>query len=226
MIDGRLQACVTLPVDKKTWSGWCAVLTHPHPKLGGDLRNNVVQQVALSLHQIGVATICFNTRGVGRSTGSSTWRGISEREDVKAVIAFAKTLAGVSKVALVAYSFGAAVGLSVSEELVAARKLDAVIALGYPKGFFASFIFSSHYPLIDPQGGIPKLFVLGDSDDFTSVSTMNALFEGVSEPKELVIVPGADHFCFGQESLISQPVVDFFRKKLLQPAESNNLSQM
>ena len=99
--------------------------------------------------------------------------------------------------------------------MAAAKKLNAVVVLGYPKGFIASFVFSAHYSLIDPKSDIPKLFVLGDSDDFTSVSTMRTLFNKVSEPKELVIISNMDHFCLGQEHFIAEPVVNFFQSKVL-----------
>ena len=116
-----------------------------------------------------------------------------------------------TKVALVAYSFGAAVGLSISQELCKEGKIHAIVAIGYPKGFWASFLFSSHYPLIDPKSSIPKLFVLGENDNFTSVSAMKALVSQITEPKKLVIAKDADHFCFDFENLLTDPVLEFFQ---------------
>lgn len=212
-IDDRLEARVSAHPPSST--GWCAVLTHPHPKLGGDLHNNVVEALRITLNELGVATVRFNTRGVGKSLGSSTWTGTNEREDVRAAVEFANRMDGVNNVALVAYSFGAAVGLSISADLVKENKLHAVVCVGYPKGFFAQFIFSHHYPRIDPQSSIPKLFVIGDSDNFTSTSTMRALVDKVTDPKQLVVIEGADHFCFEQEDLITLPVSEFFKSHVL-----------
>ena len=43
------------------------VICHPHPLRGGDMHNNVVEALALGLAQRGLATLCFNFRGVGAS---------------------------------------------------------------------------------------------------------------------------------------------------------------
>lgn len=213
MIDGRLEAGVTnLSAEG---SKWCAVLTHPHPKLGGHLSNNVVASLREELNRIGVSTVRFNTRGVGRSKGWSTWRGVDERQDVVAAVEYAKGLPGVDKVALVAYSFGSAVGMSVSAQLAAQDKLHGVVVFGYPKGFWAGFLFSPHYGMVDPQSNIPKLFILGDQDNFTSVSTMQNLMEHITEPKQLIILDGLDHFGFGEEHRIGSQVVKFFNESLL-----------
>jgi alpha/beta superfamily hydrolase len=212
-IENRLEGRLSLPADKTDL--WCAIVTHPHPKLGGRLDNNVTQAICKGLQTLGVATIRFNTRGVGESGGECTWQGVEEREDVKAVVDYAHTLKGVTKVALVAYSFGAAVGLSVSAELVQAKKLDAVIAVAYPKGVLSWFLFNPHYAQVDAGPGVPKLFVIGDTDNFTSISTIKEIVQSVSEPKELVIVDDTDHYCFGKEVNLVEPVVSFFHFKLM-----------
>lgn len=227
-IERRLQCRIYLPSDHPTFhlEGWCAVLTHPHPKLGGDLNNNVVFAVSKELEQMGIATMRFNTRGVGKSLGQSTWRGIDERKDIEAAIKYSKTLPGVKKIALVAYSFGAAVGLSVSKKLVEEQFIQAVICIGYPKGFLASFLFSSHYPLCDPGPGVLKLFILGDRDDFTSVKTMTTMVnDSISEPKKLVILEDCDHFCFQREQMITQRIIQFFQNYLLNGKSSSSDSK-
>lgn len=92
------------------------LVSHPHPKLGGDYDNNVTVALAetlvtnprlqlsvletnwiLSLHprlypcsqaDRGMTTLRFNTRGIGRSTGSSTFGGNDEVDDFLACILF------------------------------------------------------------------------------------------------------------------------------------------
>jgi len=147
-----------------------------------------------------------NTRGVGGSEGWSTWRGVDEREDVLSALAYARTVA--KRVLLVAYSFGAAVGLSAVALHRESALVDAVACVGYPKGFLARFLFFSHYAHVDPGPGVPKLFLLGDADEFTAVGTMRDVFAGVSEPKELRIVQG-DHFMFGREQVLVDPLVEW-----------------
>ncbi|KAJ3275637.1 hypothetical protein HDV01_007640 [Terramyces sp. JEL0728] len=41
---------------------------------------------------------------------------------------------------------------------------------------------------------IPKLFIIGDSDNFTLTSTWKSMVEKVPEPKNISVVPQADHF--------------------------------
>lgn len=209
LIDGRLSYIISRPATSPT--EWCAVLTHPHPKMGGDKENNVVLALQRSLNSIGITTVRFDFRGVGQSQGWCTWRGIEERKDVEAVLKFTKSeVAGISKVALIAYSFGAAVGWSVSEMLARDGLIHACVAVGYPKGFWASFLFSQHYALVDPKAAIPKLFVIGDRDEFSSADGLRTFVEqNVSDPKQVVVVPGADHFVFNQEHLVTDPVVKF-----------------
>jgi alpha/beta superfamily hydrolase len=224
MINSRIES----RVKHEPSSEWCAIITHPHPKLGGDLDNNVVSaiQLALQVEIPTLTTIRFNTRGVGESLGSSTWQGVDERQDLKDVIDFAlQELSGVKKIVLIAYSFGAAVGLSISKQLCEENKLHAIIAIGYPKGFWARFIFHSHYGLTNPHSDIPKLFILGDADNFTSVKTLQTLVDQVQEPKSIEILPGLNHFAFGEEHRITELVVKFIQQKVITsssaPASAN-----
>lgn len=139
------------------------ILSHPHPKLGGDMRNNVVAALAFSLQNTGrYMTLRFNTRGVGRSKGSSTWTGKSERNDFIAAVSFVRGQENVKKIYFVGYSFGSAVGLSANKAY--GEVVDGYIAISYPKGFFSSFLFSSHYKLADSNKD--KLFIHGDNGVF------------------------------------------------------------
>jgi alpha/beta superfamily hydrolase len=207
-IDNRLQAMV----HADSANGWAVLLTHPHPKLGGDMDNNVVYELAEGLAAQGFAVVRFNTRGVGESKGWSTWRGIDEREDVVSAGQFASRLPNVAKVCLCAYSFGAAVGCSVANDI---PKLAALIVIGYPKGFWASFLFRAHYAhLRECAKSLPKLFILGDCDNFTSVSTMEELVAACSDPKELAVLQGCDHFFFDREHQVLQLVQDWLHSKM------------
>jgi alpha/beta superfamily hydrolase len=66
------------------------VLTHPHSNLGGDMNNNVVEYLFGCFQQTGWfnSILRFNFRGVGGSTGSSSWTGKNERQDVIAACNF------------------------------------------------------------------------------------------------------------------------------------------
>jgi len=111
---------VTFPVGDITLEGllWAppqapsvgAVLCHPHPLYGGEMRNNVVSALAEALQRAGVATLRFNFRGVGQS-GGEHGGGEAEIEDVKAAVTYLLSRQAVKTVAVAGYSFGAIVGL-------------------------------------------------------------------------------------------------------------------
>ena len=47
-----------------------AVISHPHPLMGGDMGNSIVETLAEALFAGGISTLRFNFRGVGNSTGT------------------------------------------------------------------------------------------------------------------------------------------------------------
>src|SRR3979409_69037 len=65
-----------------------AVVCHPHPLGGGTLHNKVVFRAARGLENANVATLRFNFRGVGLSSGVHD-NGEGEQQDVMAAIDWA-----------------------------------------------------------------------------------------------------------------------------------------
>jgi alpha/beta superfamily hydrolase len=61
------------------------VLCHPHPLYGGDMDNPVVIRAAEVVQEAGHATLRFNFRGVGASTGVHD-KGLGEQDDVRAAV--------------------------------------------------------------------------------------------------------------------------------------------
>jgi alpha/beta superfamily hydrolase len=62
------------------------VMCHPHPQYGGDMDNQVVTDLAAHAQHAGVATLRFNFRGTGGSTGSYA-NGVGEADDARAAVA-------------------------------------------------------------------------------------------------------------------------------------------
>lgn len=89
------------------------LVTHPHPKLGGDAFNNVPMYFSKIIPKLLQYPILrFNTRGVGQSTGSSSWFGSSEADDVIAALIYLTDSNGpvsADRVYIVGYSFGACI---------------------------------------------------------------------------------------------------------------------
>src|SRR5437764_11996497 len=80
---GQLEAIVREPAAPVA----AAVVCHPHPRGGGTMNNNVVYRLAKALVDGGVATLRFNFRGVGASTGTHDG-GIGEEDDARDALAF------------------------------------------------------------------------------------------------------------------------------------------
>jgi len=61
------------------------VFAHPHPLYGGTMHSKPVYQSAKALARVGVATLRFNFRGVGRSRGTHDG-GPGEIDDYRAAL--------------------------------------------------------------------------------------------------------------------------------------------
>src|SRR5262245_33892295 len=111
---------VTFPAGDLTLEGrvWLAtesrdvgvVLCHPHPLRRDNMYSNVVSAVAEALWQHDIATLMFNFRGTGASTGSY---GDCDTDvaDVAAAVAYVVSCQPIARLTVGGYSFGAGVGL-------------------------------------------------------------------------------------------------------------------
>ncbi len=66
-----------------------AIICHPHPLHSGTMHNKVVSTLARAFAEMGVRTVRFNFRGVGKSAGEYA-EGIGETDDVVALAAWVK----------------------------------------------------------------------------------------------------------------------------------------
>ena len=55
----------------------------------------------------------------------------------------------------------------------------------------------------------PKLFIQGELDAFGNAAAIESLLERVPEPKELVVIPGSDHFFAGEIEAVETAVADW-----------------
>lgn len=192
LLDGRLD-----PLGGRVM----AVLCHPHPLYGGSMDNNVVLAARDALAPLGIGTLRFDFRGVGRSTGGYG-EGIGEAEDVEAAFALLASR-GAARRLVVAYSFGAYAALRAVDRGLAP---DA-IALVSPPVTFMDF-----EPLALPD--CPCLIAAGDGDDYCSLDDLEAWIEsqpGEPAPLERVVFDETDHFYWGREEDLGEALARFFR---------------
>jgi len=173
-----------------------AVVCHPHPQYGGDMDNSVVCAIGRALQQAGYATLRFNFRGVGASTGVYGG-GAGEIEDARNAVRYLREHGGGARITLAGYSFGALVGLQAG---MAMEEVDRLIAVAPPLAF-ADLAFLS-------QCEKEKLFIVGERDQFCSPAKLREALARIAEPKTLRIVPGADHFFAGHERSVADALAE------------------
>ena len=159
-----------------------AAVCHPHPLYGGTMHNKVVFRAARAAREAGLATLRFNFRGVGASQGKHD-KGIGERDDVRAALDCLSARFPSLPVCVIGFSFGSWVGLRVGAE---DARVVALVGLGLPT-------IDSDYSYLR---GVtkPKLILQGTRDPYGRREDVQAVFDSLSEPKQIHWVEGAEHF--------------------------------
>jgi len=148
-----------------------------------------------AMNSFGFPVLRFNFRGTGLSQGEHA-HGIGEVEDVRTALDW---LDGEFHLPLIfaGFSFGAAVGLRAS---CPDSRVTALIGVGTPVVPVAA---GDEEPRVYTYDFLrectkPKLFVSGARDQFGPRAKLEEMAALLPEPKQLVIVEGADHFFEGR----------------------------
>ncbi len=178
------------------------VICHPHPLYGGDMDNPVVIRLAEVSGELGLATLRFNFRGTGDSTGVHDG-GTGEQRDVEAALARVTVLAGADRpLVLAGYSFGAAV----SARVASGRNGLAGLVLVAPP---LARLDLAHFGGLD-RFGDRLLIVAGSSDEICPLDALGRLRE--TTPRASVqIIDGANHFFFGKLYPLGEAVAAWTR---------------
>ena len=164
------------------WRG--AVICHPHPMYGGDLRNPVVGAIAAAYRCRGYATLRFNFRGTGGSQGRFD-DGRGEQADVRAAAAWAAEM-GLQSIDLAGYSFGAWVNALAGASFSSSERM---VMVSPPVAFLD---FSS-------IGSLPRLHLVltGEYDEIAPAEDIRRALRIWNPSARFEVVPGADHFYSG-----------------------------
>ncbi len=190
----RLEAAVHYPSGRSPSAA--AVVCHPHPQRGGDMRNSVVSIIVRGLNAAGLVALTFNIRGVGASEGSFD-NGLAEQDDVRAALKYARQMPGIEKIALAGYSFGAGMAANVVDATVARLALVAI-----PTRQLDAAALNSY------EG--PLLFATGSLDEISLLDAISAKAAALGERATVAGITGADHFWWGKEEPLAEAVRDFF----------------
>ncbi len=180
---GSLEIIVDKP-DDSIQKNVIAVCCHPHSLHGGSMTNKVVHMMSKSLLSLGVMTIRFNFRGVGKSEGDYA-EGIGEQDDVIAVVRWLREQHDNFHLWLGGFSFGAYVSAMVAHQL----NVSQLISIAPP---VKRFDFST---FVHPQ--IPWLVTIGSEDELVELDALESWIQTVKPEPSYIKIPSAGHFFHG-----------------------------
>ena len=181
------------------------VFAHPHPQFGGTMHTKAVFQGAKGLTRIGCAVLRFNFRGVGRSAGTFDL-GDGEKEDFRAALDYMAARYPGTRLWAAGFSFGSWVALEVG---AADDRVDTLIGIAPP---VATSVSGMDYSFPNTLASTkPKFFVQGEADEVCPLEGMWAFYGKLEEPKELVVIDGADHLFEGKAPEVGEALEDLLR---------------
>jgi alpha/beta superfamily hydrolase len=174
------------------------VFAHPLPSHGGTMHTKAVFQGAKGLSRLGCAVLRFNFRGVGASAGTFDG-GPGEMDDYRAALDFmAEQYPGVALWAA-GFSFGSWVAL---ETGAIDPRVSVLIGIAPP-------VTRDHYSFANTIDTTkPKFLVQGDLDQIAPLKDLWAFYARLKEPKELVVIAGANHLFEGHTPEVGEALED------------------
>jgi alpha/beta superfamily hydrolase len=196
---GRLEALLDTP-DAAPRAA--VVFAHPHPQFGGTMHTKAVYQGAKGLVRSGCAVLRFNFRGVGASEGSFD-KGEGEKLDFIAALDYmAAKYPGIPLWAA-GFSFGSWVAL---ETGAVDPRVSVLIGIAPP---VATKLPDRSYDFTNTlESDKPKFFVQGEADELCPLEAMWTFYGQLKEPKELVVIDGADHLFDGKTQEVGEALED------------------
>ena len=181
------------------------LVCHPHPMLGGNMHNPVINAICRAADDEGMATLKFNFRGVGESEGEFS-NGRGEQKDLKAALRVLGRWPGVDsdRLALVGYSFGGSVVLTGLRHYKAARSL---VLIAPP--------ISSVQTARIRKDKRPKLFLAGQLDRIVPSIELQRALDDVAPPVQFVEIDDSDHSLTGREQAVAERIVSFVMDSLM-----------
>jgi len=175
---------------------FAAVVCHPHPLGGGTMNNKVVYHAMKVLNDpewgLSWPVLRFNFRGTGLSQGVHD--GKAEAGDVLSALDWLEN-EYCRPLVVVGFSFGAMMALSACCSPTRSKEtVRALAILGLPTQADGT---EYDYPHLQ-SCTIPKLFLSGANDQYAPAAQLAQIAACAAEPKQLVLLPHADHFFTGQ----------------------------
>ena len=161
------------------------IVCHPHPLFGGSMNNKVVTTTSKAFQAIGIASLRFNFRGFGKSTGHYE-AGHGELQDLLTVLAWLQNKHAPVAIWLAGFSFGSYIAFQGSLRW----PCQQLITIAPP---ISRFDFSQ-----TQQINCPWLLIQGDQDEVVASNEVFTWAKSITVPIKVVCLPGATHFFHGK----------------------------
>ena len=181
---GQLEAELNVPEAYET-GGPVAIVCHPHSLYGGSLRNKVVHILADTFTDMGLPTLRFNFRGVGKSEGKFD-QGRGEQDDLGSVVAWLQARYEGAPLWLAGFSFGAYVAYRAHR----AVEPERLLLVAPPVSLFA---FGVPEPMT-----IPWIVIQGSEDEIVPAKEVENWVAAQPNPPEFHLMQDASHFFHGR----------------------------
>jgi alpha/beta superfamily hydrolase len=195
---GPLEGAINASADGEVRA--IAVLAHPLPTSGGTMHTKAVFHAAKAFARIGCPVLRFNFRGVGRSAGLFD-NGRGEKEDFRAALDFMTgRYPGAIRLWAAGMSFGSWIAMTVGAE---DPRVTALIGIAPP---VTRYDFS---PVV--AAARPTFLIHGEFDEVVPLKEVRKFYARLSEPKELVVIDGANHLFDGKVAEVGETIVDLLQ---------------
>ncbi|MDM8557464.1 alpha/beta fold hydrolase [Candidatus Parabeggiatoa sp. HSG14] len=194
---GDLEILVNSPKQADEKAIPYAAICHPHPLHGGTMNNKVVYMIASTFNALGVGTVCFNFRGVGKSAGKFD-DGFGETEDLRVVVDWLKKEYSPSELWLAGFSFGGYIALNGDRDMNASRLL--LVAPAVERLEFGLQLNEK-----------PTLVIMGDKDEIISPSTVSEWAATQIHQPQLHWMAEAGHFFHGKLNELREVILTAWR---------------
>lgn len=152
------------------------------------MHTKALYQSAKALARVGCAVVRFNFRGVGTSEGTFD-DAVGEQDDCRAAVDFMANRYPDAPLWAGGMSFGSYVAMMVGAK---DPRVSTLIGVAMP---LTRFDFSTVRD--SPKA---KFFIQAERDELCPLKEMRQFYAAAAEPKELVVIDGANHVFDGQAS--------------------------
>lgn len=179
---GMLESVLTMPAQEPCA---LAIVCHPHPLHQGTMHNKIVTTLVKMFVAGGCATLQFNYRGVGASTGE--FGNITgECADLASVLQWARARFPDLNLYLAGFSFGSYVAAWGAEQF----DCSGLVSIAPPV---------SRMPFSElDKISCNWLVVQGDSDEVVACADVESWAKSPPSSLKLIVMPGVGHFFHGK----------------------------